>query len=168
MDQEQERDEIIAWIHEVKTPLTTMQLLCERRDDRNLHKQLMVEWLRIDLLLDQQLHQKRIPFIENDVYIEHVELQDLLSNEIKYIQSWCMQKGIGFNLDLNVRTVISDAKWLGFIVRQLLTNAVKYSEQTDSHVHSYRSTGQTKVDIIDGGRGIDSRDRPRIFAKGFT
>jgi len=168
MDLELERDEMLAWIHEVKTPLTTMQLMFERMDDGNLHKQLMVEWLRIDLLLDQQLHQKRIPFIENDVYIEHVELQDLLSKEIKYIQSWCMQKGIGFNLDVNVRTVISDAKWLGFIVRQLLTNAVKYSEQTDIQVHSYRSNGQTKVDIIDGGRGIDSKDLPRIFEKGFT
>ncbi len=168
MELEREKDEMLSWIHEVKTPLTTMQLMVERVDDRALHKQLMVEWLRIDLLLDQQLHQKRIPFIENDVYIEDVKLHDLLTKEIKHIQSWCIQRGIGVDLELQVQSVISDVKWLGFIIRQLLTNAVKYSEQTDIHIHSYKSGDQTIVDIIDEGRGIDSKDLPRIFDKGFT
>ena len=47
--------------------------------------------------------------------------------EIKALRSWCMHKGIGFDLQLEVAEVLSDAKWLSFIIRQLLTNAVKYS-----------------------------------------
>ncbi len=165
---EQEQDEMLSWIHEVKTPLTTMKLMIERMDDRSLKKQLMVEWLRIELLLDQQLHQNRIRFIENDVYIEQIALQALINTEIKNVQSWCMQKGIGFDLSLEVLEVLSDAKWLGFIIRQLITNAIKYSEQSDISIKSYSSNNQTSIDVTDAGRGIDPKDLPRIFEKGFT
>ena len=59
---DQEQDDMLNWIHEVKTPLTTMQLLIERTEPA-IRAKLMYEWLRVHLLLDQQLHQKRIPFI---------------------------------------------------------------------------------------------------------
>lgn len=165
---EQEKDDILSWIHEIKTPLTTMKLMIERIEDHTLKKQLMVEWLRIDLLLDQQLHQKRISSIENDLYIESLELQPLVNKEIKHIQSWCMQKGIGFDLSFDITEVISDGKWLSFILRQLLSNAVKYSCESDIHIRSYTCNHQTKIDIIDSGRGIDPKDLSRIFDKGFT
>lgn len=168
VDLEQEKDELLSWIHEVKTPLTTMQLMIDRIDDKTLKAQLMYEWLRIDLLLDQQLHQKRIPFIKNDLHIEKTALQPLIHTEIKGLQSWCLQKGIGFDLSLQVTVVMSDAKWLGFIMRQLLTNAVKYSDASDIMIKSYSSKNQTKLEIKDFGRGIDPKDVSRIFDKGFT
>lgn len=165
---EQEKDELLSWIHEVKTPLTTMHLMIERLNDESLKSQLMTEWLRIDLLLDQQLHQKRIPFIENDLHIEKTELQSLIHHEIKALKSWCFQKGIGFDLSLEVTDVLTDKKWLGFIIRQLLTNAIKYSENSDILINSYIKDGQTKLEIKDFGRGINPKDLPRIFDKGFT
>lgn len=169
MDMEQEKDEMLSWIHEVKTPLTTMKLMIERSNDETLKKQLMYEWLRIHLLLDQQLHQKRIPFIKNDLYIEQAELEAIIFKEIKELKSWCLQKGIGFDVNLQVNEVLTDAKWLGFIVRQLLTNAVKYSESSDIIIESERNAdGQTRLVIKDFGRGIDPKDLPRIFEKGFT
>lgn len=168
IDLEQEKDELLAWVHEVKTPLTTMQLMIDRIDDQALKTQLLSEWIRIDLLLDQQLHRKRILFIENDLYIAKTVLQPLIHTEIKALQSWCLQKGIGFELSLQVEDVLSDAKWLSFIIRQLLTNAVKYSESSDIIIKSYSSEDQTKLEIKDFGRGITSKDLPRIFDKGFT
>ena len=168
IDLEQEKDELLFWIHEVKTPLTTMQLMIDRIDDEALKGQLMYEWLRISLLLDQQLHQKRIPFIENDLHIEKVALQPLIHKEIKALKTWCLQKGIGFDLSLQVPEVLSDAKWLGFIMRQLLTNAVKYSDPSDIIIKSYSRENQTKLEIKDFGRGIDPKDLPRIFDKSFT
>ncbi|MFC7319808.1 sensor histidine kinase [Halobacillus campisalis] len=166
---EQEKDELLSWIHEVKTPLTAMHLIIDRVEDRELKAQLTHEWLRVHLLLDQQLHQKRMPFIENDLYVEKVELEPLLHSEINTLRSWCMQKGIGFDVDLSIPTVLSDAKWLGFILRQLLTNAVKYSEEgSDITVISREHKGQTNLQVIDRGRGIEARDLARIFEKGFT
>ena len=84
MTLEQEKDELLSWIHEVKTPLTAMHLMIDRMDDEKLKSHLTYEWLRIHLLLDQQLHQKRIPFIENDLYIENIRFENLIIfDEIK-------------------------------------------------------------------------------------
>jgi OmpR family two-component system bacitracin resistance sensor histidine kinase BceS len=168
MTLEQEKDDILSWIHEVKTPLTAMHLMIDRLDDETMKTHLAYEWLRIHLLLDQQLHQRRIPFIENDLYIEHTDLESIIFSEIKTLQSWCIQKGIGFDIQLEVPEVLSDAKWLAFILRQLLTNAVKYSQASDIMLKSYQRLGQNILEVTDAGRGIDPKDLPRIFDKGFT
>jgi len=165
---EYEKDDLLAWIHEVKTPLTAMKLIIDRMEDEELKAQLMYEWLRIHLLLDTQLHQKRMPFMHNDLLIEKVPLKPLIVQEIKMLQSWCLQKGIGFELELEADTVLADAKWTAFIIRQLLTNAVKYSEHDDILLKSYKDDYHTYVQITDHGRGIDAKDLSRIFDKGFT
>ncbi|WP_053217844.1 sensor histidine kinase [Virgibacillus senegalensis] len=166
---EQEKDDLLSWIHEVKTPMTTMHLIIDRIEDQQLKQQLKNEWLRIHLLLDQQLHHKRIPFIENDLYMEEIVLEPLLFSEINALRSWCMQKRIGMDVDLTVTTVLSDAKWLSFIIRQLLTNAIKYSDvSSEIIVKSREENGQSQLQIFDNGRGIEAKDLPRIFDKGFT
>ncbi|MBX4151949.1 sensor histidine kinase [Paenibacillus lautus] len=168
MEIQGEKDDLLSWIHEVKTPLTTMQLMIERMKDETLKAQLQYEWLRIHLLLDQQLHQKRIPFIRNDLLIEEFALEPIIFQEIRALKSWCMQKGIGFDVSLEVTEVLSDAKWLGFIIRQLLTNAVKYSNASDILIESDLTDDHVRLAIQDAGRGIDPKDMPRIFDKGFT
>ncbi|KQU15100.1 histidine kinase [Bacillus sp. Leaf13] len=168
MTLEQEKDELLSWIHEVKTPLTAMHLMIDRLDDELLKSHLTYEWLRIHLLLDQQLHQRRIPFIENDLYIENTDLETIIFDEIKTLQSWCIQKGIGFDIHLEVTEVLSDAKWLAFIMRQLLTNSIKYSENSDITIYSHEQSEQTILEVKDSGRGIDPKDLSRIFDKGFT
>ena len=165
---EYEKDDLLAWIHEVKTPLTAMKLIIDRTENEEMKAQLMYEWLRIHLLLDTQLHQKRMPFMHNDLLIEKVSLKPLMVQEIKMLQSWCLQKGIGFELELEADTVLTDAKWTAFIIRQLLTNAVKYSEHDDILLKSYKDDYHTYVQITDHGRGIDTKDLSRIFDKGFT
>ncbi|MGF2618369.1 HAMP domain-containing histidine kinase [Rossellomorea vietnamensis] len=165
---EQEKDDLLSWIHEVKTPLTAMHLIIGRIGDQPLKASLTYEWLRIHLLLDQQLHQKRISFIESDLYIEKTSLEELLYGEIKMLQSWCIQKGIGFDIDLKAGIVLSDSKWLAFILRQILSNAVKYSDQEDIRINSHHVNGNVILRIQDFGRGIDPKDLPRIYDKGFT
>ncbi|MZQ82403.1 sensor histidine kinase [Paenibacillus sp. 5J-6] len=167
---EQEKDDLLAWIHEVKTPLTAMRLMMDRLEDETMKTALTYEWLRIHLLLDRQLHQKRLPFMENDLYIEQVNLESLTYAEIKTLKTWCIQKGIGFDVDFEVTEVLSDAKWLAFILRQLVTNAVKYSDPHAAEIiiRSRRDNERTILEVIDHGRGIEPKDLSRIFDKGFT
>ncbi|MDA1476891.1 sensor histidine kinase [Bacillus changyiensis] len=165
---ENEKDELMAWIHEVKTPLTAMHLIIERMEDQTVKNQLDYEWLRIHLLLDRQLHQKRMTFIENDLSLEVLELKPLIFKEIRDLQTWCIQKGIGFDIQLKAVAVLSDAKWLAFIIRQLLTNAVKYSKASDILIRSYVQDERIHLKVQDFGRGIDPKDISRVFDKGFT
>jgi two-component system, OmpR family, bacitracin resistance sensor histidine kinase BceS len=71
-------------------------------------------------------------------------------------------------VDLQAERVLCDAKWLSFIMGQLLTNAVKYSEESDVMIRSYEHRGQVYIEVKDNGRGISPQDMPRIFEKGFT
>ena len=166
----EENDRILSWIHEVKTPLTAMRLIIDAVKERPLQEKLEVEWLRIHLLLDQQLHHTRLTSLEKDYLVENVPLQKLIHAEIKELQAWCMQKGIGFEIDLLQDEVLSDQKWLAFILRQLLSNAVKYSESdTEIHIFSRKDeTGHTVLTVKDFGSGITKGDLPRIFEKSFT
>ena len=66
-------DELLAWVHEMKSPLTAMKLMLDQLDSDNRHKgKLEKEWLRLYLLLDQQLHTTRILTIEQDSKIEQI------------------------------------------------------------------------------------------------
>ncbi|SEO53454.1 two-component system, OmpR family, bacitracin resistance sensor histidine kinase BceS [Amphibacillus marinus] len=165
---EEEKDQILSWIHEVKTPLTVMKLMIDRIEEQSIKQSLTYEWLRIHLLLDQQLHQNRMDTIENDLFIETVDLSAILTAEIKPLIAWCRQKEIGFELDLNIKQVISDSKWLAVLLRQLITNAVKYSENNTIMIKSIHTNDMTQVIISDSGKGIANKDIPRIFDKGFT
>ena len=166
---EQEKNDLLSWIHEVKTPLSAMHLMLGRVTDEPLKNQLQQEWLRIHLLLDQELHRKRLPFLKNDLYIETVQLGPVLNKEIRDLRSWCIPKGIGFDLSLGAEETLTDAKWLGFILRQLLSNAVKYSGPgTDISITSEKQADHVLLTVRDRGRGIEPKDLPRIFDKGFT
>src|SRR5699024_4776539 len=104
----------------------------------------------------------------NDLYIEQTRLEPLIFQEIKQLQAWCMRKGIGFDVSLKEEAVLTDAKWLAFIIRQLLTNAIKYTDGSDIIITSSRENQHTTLSIQDYGRGIDAKDLSRIFDRGFT
>lgn len=165
----EQQDELLAWVHEMKSPLTAMQLLIDQVEATQLKDNLENEWLRLFLLLDQQLHATRLMTIEQDNRLEKVNVKSVVVEEIKALRSWCFEKKISVELgDLDVE-VITDKKWLGFIVRQILSNAVKYSHvggqiQLFTKMHE----GNTILSIQDGGIGIEPEDLPRVFRKSYT
>ena len=168
----EKEDELLAWVHEMKSPLTAMKLMLDQLDSSDPHKgKLEKEWLRLYLLLDQQLHMSRILTIERDSKIEPLLLRSAVIQEIKSFQPWCMEKGIGFDLDeLNDEKVTTDKKWLCFIIRQYLSNAVKYSLENNliEVKTSYSTQGHLLLKIVDYGKGIATQDLPRVFKKSYT
>lgn len=165
----QERDEHLAWIHEVKTPLTAMKLMIEDLP-REYQKPLQVEWLRIHLLLDQTLHTLRLAEIEQDTMMQQINLSSVIMLEVKELQSWCLAKNLAIEVEGNEEKVLTDQKWLSFLLRQILTNAVKYSHNGDVITirMSTDDKGHKILSIEDTGEGIAPSDLPRIFDKSFT
>ncbi len=163
-------DYTAAWIHEVKTPLTAMKLMIdEHRGDPHIRK-IETEWLRLYLLIDQQLSISRLPSLEKDYVLEKTNLQTLVAKEVKELASWCMEKNIAIEFEGEEVEVILDVKWCHFILRQLLTNAIKYSPigGVITIVMKEDQTGHAILQIQDEGPGIPPHDLPRIFEKGFT
>ncbi|MER2048836.1 sensor histidine kinase [Solibacillus sp. FSL W7-1472] len=163
------QDELLAWVHEMKSPLTAMQLLLEKVEKSEVKERIENEWLRLYLLLDQQLHATRLMTIELDNRIEKVHVKDVLIQEIKALRTWCFEKKIAFDLEVDDLTVHSDTKWLGFIVRQILSNAVKYSDVGgEVRITAHMTNEQAVLIIQDEGIGIKSEDLPRVFRKSYT
>lgn len=166
---QEDKEDLLAWVHEMKTPLTAMKLVIEQVENVKVRKKLENEWMRIHLLLDQQLHSTRLASIEKDNRLEKVELRPIVYKEIKDFQSWCIEKGIGFEIDGLEEVVVSDKKWLAFIVRQILSNAIKYSHN-NSEIKIFTETNEkgTQLHFQDYGLGIPQEDLPRIFNKSYT
>ncbi|MGV3240873.1 hypothetical protein ACEF17_12355, partial [Streptococcus hyovaginalis] len=97
--------------------------------------------LRIHHLLDQQLYQKRFSFIQNDLYIENVDIEMILFEEIKTLQSWCMQKGIGFDIELQKKMILTNGKGLWFFIKKMLSIALKYRNESVFFIRIFEKEG---------------------------
>lgn len=163
------QDELLAWVHEMKSPMTAMQLIVERMEDMEVKERFETEWLRLYLLLDQQLHATRLLTIEQDNRIDRVALKAVLVQEIKALRSWCFDKQIAIELEDVELEVLTDRKWLAFIVRQILSNAVKYSHVGgEVQLSTVSNDGHLALVIQDNGVGIKKEDLPRVFRKSYT
>lgn len=167
---QEDTEELLAWVHEMKTPLTALKLMIDQMEDAKNRTKLEKEWIRLHLLLDQQLHSTRLGMIEKDNRIEKVTLRTVVYQEIRGFQTWCIEKGIGFDVEELSQEISTDKKWLGFIVRQILSNAIKYSYDNEEIkiFTEIDSRGHLLLHFHDHGVGIRQEDLPRIFHKSYT
>ena len=163
-------DYTAAWVHEVKTPLTAMKLIIDDAKHDPLMRKMEAEWLRIHLLLDQQLSITRLPTLQSDYIVRHVDVQKMVAQEVKELASWCLEKQIAVEFEGEEETAVTDEKWARFIIRQLLTNAIKYSPQGGTIVIHFEVVDERfkRISIVDEGPGIATHDQPRVFEKGYT
>jgi len=165
-----EQEDVAAWVHEVKAPLTAMKLTIEANRSDPAIRAIESDWLRIHLLIDQQLYISRLPSLEADFVLERADIGQLAALEVREMASWCMEKNIAVEFEGEEVCVSTDRKWCRFIIRQLLTNAIKYSPEGAVIVMTTALSpeGYVRLTIKDEGRGIADHDLPRIFDKGFT
>ncbi|WP_088036344.1 sensor histidine kinase [Evansella clarkii] len=161
--------DIEAWVHEMKTPLTAMKLQLEPNLADERFRKIEREWTRLFFLLEQQLYLVRLPSIEHDTVMEKTTVKNLVFPEIKAFSSICRERGIGFDVEGEEMEVTTDVKWGRFIIRQLLSNAIKYSPDGSEILIRAKHDGANHVlEVSDTGSGIEARDLPRVFEKGYT
>lgn len=159
-----------AWVHEAKAPLTAIRLVIDSNRSAPGMQRIEAEWLRLFLLIDQQLYISRLSSLEADYAVDSVMLKDMVAPEVRELMAWCREKQLEIELDGLDVTVMTDKKWGRFILRQILSNAVKYSPEGGTiHISAHTdSTGHSILRVQDEGPGIPEHDLPRIFDKGFT
>lgn len=165
-----EQNDTAAWVHEVKAPLTAMKLLIDANRKIPEFRKIEAEWLRVHLLIDQQLYISRLPSLEADYVVEQTDIVRIAAEEVRQLMPWCLEKNIAFEIAEESVEVVTDQKWSRFILRQLLTNAVKYSPPggTIAIQTSVDETGHLSIIVADEGPGIPAHEMPRIFDRGFT
>ena len=162
------KEYIEQWIHEIKTPITAMKLLCENhRTDWT--KELLLELEKTNRFTEQALYYARSEHTEKDYSVREMSLSQVVHQAIADNKYLLLQSGVRLEVEEMEDTVYSDEKWVRFILNQLIANAVKYrSGQPVLRISARRQQDQVVLVVEDNGIGISPADLPRVFEKGFT
>lgn len=150
------------WAHQIKTPIAALGLLLQEREDSGA---LEVELLKIEQYVEMVLSYLRLDSSSTDYVLQDCDLDGILRGAVRKLAKMFILKKITLDFQETGKTVLTDGKWLGFVVEQVLSNALKYTPEGGTiRIYGDRDT----VVIADDGIGIRPEDLPRVFEKGFT
>ena len=160
---------IETWVHEIKLPIASMRLLL--KDYRGGSARTLKEQLaRTESYVEQVLYYLRSQVPEKDYVIQEYSLRTVTDHVIGENKDSFIGNHVRIRQETEDVCVLTDEKWLSFMVGQILNNAVKYRQEEAPKIHlwSEEKQGITSLHIRDNGRGIAPEDLPRVFEKSFT
>ncbi|BBH20158.1 sensor histidine kinase [Paenibacillus baekrokdamisoli] len=158
------------WVHQMKTPLSIIRLMMEEADDAR-SASILEESDRMEKGLDTVLYAARLETFERDFQVEAVTLRAVVENVIRENKRLFIGNKVYPDLQVDSGLIVeSDAKWLSFMIGQLVTNAIKYSAESHQKVTftSYVRGKNAILEILDRGIGISLSDRKRVFEPFYT
>lgn len=164
------KDYIEMWVHEVKIPIASLLLMCH--NNRNSIERKYVEQIRkLDNYTDQILYYVRGENAEQDYLIKETALSSIIRKAAMKNKDDILENHMELRVEDVDRTVLTDSKWLEFIINQLVNNSIKYRR---THVQSYiaifsrENAEQVEIIVEDNGMGIPEGDLPNLYKKTFT
>lgn len=162
-EQKKDREYYTRWSHQIKTPIAAMNLLLSEKnlDVRAVKRELF----RIEQYADMALQYQRLEGESSDLVLEKVKLHKMVSQTLKKLSTIFVYKKLHVKLGDLEKEIVTDEKWMCFILEQILTNAAKYTEE-GGMIEIWLE--QEVLCIRDNGIGIQEEDLPRIFEWGYT
>lgn len=162
------KEYIEQWIHEVKTPITAMKLLCENNRSP-FAREILAELENINQYTEQALYYARSEHTEKDYSVRETDLCDVVHRAIADNKYLLRQSNMAITIDAIETRVYTDDKWVRFILNQIIGNAIKYrTEQPVLRFSTTEINDRVVLSISDNGIGIPPSDLPCVFEKGFT
>ena len=156
-------DYYTMWVHQIKTPIASMHLILQKEDSED-SRRLRAELFRIEQYVRMVLCFLRLDSDFTDYVIKEYRVDDIIRPAVRRLASQFIMKKLALEYEHTDEVALTDEKWLGFVVEQVLSNAVKYTSEGSI---SIKCDGDRLV-ISDTGIGIAAEDLPRIFDKGYT
>lgn len=157
-------DYYTMWVHQIKTPISAMKLLIQTSESE-ISSDLSSELFKIEQYVEMVLSYIRLGSNENDFVIKEYDLDNIVRQAIRKYAPLFIRKKINLDFQPTNYKVLTDEKWLVFVIEQLLSNAIKYTNKGKISIYPLEDK---KLVIEDTGIGISKEDIPRIFDKGFT
>ena len=156
-------DYYTMWVHQIKTPIASMHLILQKEDSED-SRRLRTELFRVEQYVQMVLCFLRLDSDFTDYVIKEYRVDDIIRPAVRRLAPQFIMKKLSLEYEQTDAIVLTDEKWLSFVVEQILSNAVKY---TSAGSISIKCDGDRLV-ISDTGIGIAAEDLPRIFDKGYT
>ena len=163
------RDFIEQWIHEIKSPITGIQLLCENNKTEATRK-ISAQTELIERDVEKVLFYARLGSVEKDYLIREISLKACVMETLAQNRQYMMQNGACVDTDGVTDTVYSDSKWVCFILNQIIINSVKYKSDRPLRIQirSQNMENCVALSVTDNGIGIKESELSRVFDKGFV
>ena len=157
-------DYYTTWVHQIKTPISVMRMTLEGEDTEE-HRELSAELFRIEQYVEMVLSYLRLDSDSSDYVFQEYDLDSIIRQAVHKYAPLFVRKKLRLSYEpVNVK-VLTDEKWLLFILEQILSNSIKYTQEGSV---SITLTPDKVLNISDTGIGIAPEDLPRIFERGFT
>ena len=164
-----QRDDLNAyflmWLHQIKTPMTVSKLLLEKPDETTNTK-LKMQLIYIEQYINMAMNYLKVIDHSTDMDITQVNLDDIIKNLLKKYSLLFIHNHISLEYQSNVTFVVSDSRWLTILIEQILSNALKYTENGKISIQYLGD--KHALEIKDTGIGIRSEDIPKIFDRGYS
>lgn len=161
---------IEMWIHEVKIPIASLVLMCHN-DKEEIDEKYIKQIRRLDSYADQVLYYMRSNNAENDYLIKETRLDKLVKNILVKNKDDLLENKIDVFVNVGKQRVVTDEKWIVFILNQIINNSIKYKKSgVDSVIKIEAEELEDSIlfSIYDNGIGIPKKDIANVFKKTFT
>lgn len=159
-------DYYTLWAHQIKTPIAAMRLLLQEEEGGS-HAELQEQLFKIEEYVGMVLQFLRAESMNSDLKIRQYSLDGMVRQAVRKYSRSFIRKRLSLEYEELNQIVITDEKWLVFVLEQILSNALKYTKKGKIGIYMDETRPKTLV-IEDTGIGISSEDLPRIGEKGFT
>ena len=164
------KEYIELWIHEIKLPIASLTLMNHNQKNK-VNKRYKEQIKRIDDYVDQILYFVRSENAEKDYLIKETNLKKIINNVAMKNKNDLLENNISFIVEAQNEMVLTDSKWLEFIINQIVSNSIKYTRSDVDKVIKLKVEElpkQIDLHIYDNGIGIPAKDLKRVFEKTFT
>ena len=158
-------DYYTMWVHQIKTPISALRLLLSEHEDEN--RESLGELLRVEQYVEMVLGYLRTEDMSSDMNFSMCSLDEIIREQVHKYARIFVGKKLRLTYEGVEERVLTDKKWLGFVIGQLLSNSLKYTKTGGISIYLSAQQPHTLV-IADTGIGIAPQDLPRVFEKGFT
>ena len=168
MDVEDFKEYIEMWIHEIKVPISSLVLMIHNH--KILNNTYISEIKKLNDYVDQVLYYVRSNCAENDYIIKENNLDKIIKDIILKNKDELLLNNINIETNLKENKVLTDSKWLEFILNQIINNSIKYKNDNNSYIkiESLKENNKIILSVYDNGIGINDKDIKNVFKKSFT
>ena len=157
-------DYYTLWVHQIKTPIASMRLRLQD-EDTALARSLLADLGRVERYVSMVLTYLRLEEGASDYVIRETDLDSVLRPVLRQFAGEFISRRLKLDYTPVDTKVLTDEKWLSFVVEQVLSNALKYTPEGTVSVYM---ESPSVLCVRDTGIGIAPEDLPRVFDRNYT